>query len=68
MDKYTFYTSEPISSYKVPIFEKERNKDWVRYGEDNAYPQYLCDLFNKSAKHNAILTAKQKYTFGRGLK
>lgn len=68
MDKYTFYTTEPISSYKVPIFEKERNKDWVKYGEDNAYPQYLCDLFNKSAKHNAILTAKQKYTFGRGLK
>lgn len=69
MDKYTFYIDQrPTSSFKVPIFEKERNKDWVKYGEDNLYPQYLCDLFNKSAKHNAILTAKQKYTFGRGLK
>jgi hypothetical protein len=67
--KYTFYVNpEPTSSYKVPIFEKDRNKDWVKYGEDNLYPQYLCDLFNRSAKHNAILTAKQKYTYGRGLK
>ena len=61
-------TPNPTSTYKVPVFEKERNKDWVRYGEDNLYPQYLCDLFNRSAKHNAILVAKQKYTFGQGIK
>lgn len=61
-------TPNPTSTYKVPVFEKERNKDWVKYGEDNLYPQYLCDLFNRSAKHNAILVAKQKYTFGQGIK
>lgn len=65
--KFVFY-NDPISTYTVPIFEKEKNKDWVKYGEDNCYPQYLVGLFNKSAKHNAILTAKQKYTYGRGLK
>lgn len=65
--KFVFY-NDPVSSYKVPVFEKDKNKDWVNYGEDNCYPQYLVDLFNRSAKHNAILTAKQKYTYGRGLK
>lgn len=65
--KFVFY-NDPVSSYKVPVFEKDKNKEWVNYGEDNCYPQYLVDLFNRSAKHNAILTAKQKYTYGRGLK
>jgi hypothetical protein len=65
--KFVFY-NEPVSTYTVPVFEKDKNKDWVNYGEDNCYPQYLVGLFNRSAKHNAILTAKQKYTYGRGLK
>jgi len=65
--KFVFY-NDPISTYTVPVFEKDKNKDYVNYGQDNAYPQYLVDLFNRSAKHNAILTAKQKYTYGRGLK
>jgi len=65
--KFVFY-NEPVSTYQVPIFEKDKNKDYVNYGEDNNYPSYLVDLFNRSAKHNAILTAKQKYTYGRGLK
>ena len=65
--KFVFY-NEPVSTYQVPIFEKDKNKEYVNYGEDNNYPAYLVDLFNRSAKHNAILTAKQKYTYGRGLK
>jgi hypothetical protein len=65
--KFVFY-NEPLSTYTIPVFEKDKNKDYVNYGEDNNYPAYLVDLFNRSAKHNAILTAKQKYTYGRGLK
>jgi hypothetical protein len=65
--KFVFY-NEPVSTYTVPVFDKDKNKDYVNYGEDNNYPQYLVNLFNRSAKHNAILTAKQKYTYGRGLK
>ena len=65
--KFVFY-NEPVSTYTIPVFDKDKNKDYVNYGEDNNYPQYLVNLFNRSAKHNAILTAKQKYTYGRGLK
>lgn len=65
--KFVFY-NEPLTTYTVPVFDKDKNKDYVNYGEDNNYPQYLVNLFNRSAKHNAILTAKQKYTYGRGLK
>jgi hypothetical protein len=62
------FNAEPLSSYKIPLFTKDRTKEYVNYGEDNNYPSYLCELFNRSAKHNAILTAKQKWTFGKGLK
>ena len=62
------FSAEPLSSYQIPLFTKDRRNEYVNYGEDNNYPQYLCDLFNRSAKHNAILTAKQKWTYGKGLK
>jgi hypothetical protein len=51
---------------KVPEFKETRNKDYILYGEDNRYPEYLTYLFNKSAKHNAIITGKASYVFGEG--
>jgi hypothetical protein len=50
----------------VPVFKETRNKDYISYGEDNAYPQYLTYLFNKSSLHNAILNGKAFYIFGQG--
>lgn len=51
---------------KIPVFKESRNKDYIKYGEENNYPEYLTHLFNKSAKHNAILTGKAFYIFGEG--
>jgi len=56
-----------FSNDKVPVFTEVRNKDYINYGEDNNYPNFLVTLFNRSAKHNAILTAKQLYIAGQGL-
>jgi hypothetical protein len=56
-----------FSNDKVPVFTEVRNKEYVNYGEDNNYPNFLVTLFNRSAKHNAILTAKQLYIAGQGL-
>lgn len=50
----------------IPVFKEIRSKDYIQYGEDNKYPQYLTYLFNKSGKHNAILTGKADYIFGEG--
>lgn len=58
---------QEFSKYTVPVFVKEKRDKFVKYGEDNCYPQYLVELFNKSAKHNAIVTAKQTYIYGQGL-
>jgi hypothetical protein len=51
---------------KIPTFSEARNKEYIKYGEDNLYPEYLNYLYNKSAKHNAIITGKSNYVFGKG--
>jgi len=56
-----------FSNDKVPEFLEVRGKDWIKYGENNDYPNYLVTLFNRSAKHNAIVTSKQLYICGQGV-
>lgn len=51
---------------KIPTFKESRNKDYIKYGDDNKYPDYLTYLFNKSAKHGAIIGGKAFYIFGEG--
>jgi len=64
------YTDKTIkigfSNDKVPVFVEQKSKVWEKYGEENNYPQYLVLLFNRSAKHNAIVTSKQLYISGKG--
>lgn len=55
-----------MADSKVPEFKETKNRDYVRYGPDNNYGSYLVYLFNKSAKHNAIINGKVFYIFGKG--
>lgn len=51
---------------KQPIFKEVASREWITYGEDDDYPEYLLDLFNNSAKHNAIIKGKVNYIVGSG--
>ena len=51
-----------------PEFQQFKNKDWVSYGLKDTYPDYIIDLFNKSAKHAAIVRSKVNYICGEGWK
>jgi len=54
---------------KVPQFVEPKSNQqipYVKYGEGNNYPEFLLTLFNRSAKHNAIITSKQSYIKGQG--
>jgi DNA-binding Lrp family transcriptional regulator len=64
---YKNLISLTFDNNKVPVFIEQKGKDWVKYGESNNYPQYLVLLFNRSAKHNAIITSKQLYISGKGV-
>jgi DNA-binding Lrp family transcriptional regulator len=64
---YKNLISLTFDNNKVPMFIEQKGKEWVKYGESNNYPQYLVLLFNRSAKHNAIITSKQLYISGKGV-
>ena len=53
---------------KQPEFKEKKGEGYIQYGDRNDYPNYLVDLFNKSAKHNAIIKSKVHYISANGWK
>lgn len=51
---------------KLPEFKVVNGKDYVLYGEKNDYPTYLLEMYQRSAKHNAIVNGKVNYITGKG--
>jgi len=51
---------------KIPEFKEVKSKQWVLFGEENDYPEWLLYLFNKSSNHNALVCGKASYIFGNG--
>ena len=53
---------------RQPQYRERKSTGFVEFGELNDYPDYLLELFNKSAKHNAIVKGKVNYITGNGWK
>jgi hypothetical protein len=53
---------------RQPEYRERKGSGYIEFGELNDYPDYLLDLFNKSAKHNAIVKGKVNYITGNGWK
>jgi hypothetical protein len=53
---------------RQPEFKEKKGEGYIQYGDRNDYPNYLVDLFNKSAKHNAIVKSKVHYITANGWK
>jgi len=53
---------------KQPKFAEKKGIDggYIKYGENNDYPEYIVDLYNKSSKHSAIIKSKVHYITGNG--
>jgi hypothetical protein len=47
--------------------EKPDRKGWVKYGDDNLFPQYLIDLANSSAVHGALVNSIALMIYGDGI-
>ena len=56
-----------LSTYTSPKIKEVKNKDWVSYGEDNNYFQYLIDRYNGSPTNNAVINGISAMIFGKGL-
>jgi ribosomal protein S25 len=53
---------------RQPKFVEKKGIDggYIKYGENNDYPEYIVDLYNKSSKHSAIIKSKVHYITGNG--
>jgi len=51
---------------KIPKMQEDKSSEYVKFGVDNKYPSFLLEMFNKSAKHNAIVLGKVGYVIGGG--
>ena len=47
--------------------EMPSHEGYVKYGDDNLFPQYLIDLYKSSATHNALCTSIAMMIFGDGV-
>jgi hypothetical protein len=56
-----------LSAYNSPAITESKNKDFVEYGEDNNYFQYLIDRFLYSNTNHAIITGVANMVYGKGL-
>jgi len=61
-------TQIEMSKYvKIDPIEKEDRKGWVNYGEGNAFPQYLIELYNESPIHGSIVNSISQMIAGQGI-
>ena len=51
----------------LPIEKQKAGQNWVSWGDDNAYPQFLIGLYYNSSIHQGIVNSKVKYIASSGL-
>jgi len=56
-----------LSSYTTPQVKEDNRKQWVEYGDDNMYYEYLINRYNGSATNNAIINGVTELIYGKGV-
>jgi len=56
-----------LSAYTSPVIQENKKSDYIEYGVDNNYFQYLIDRYLYSATNNAIITGVTNMIYGKGL-
>ena len=56
-----------MSSYTRPEVKEQYNRDWVEYGDDNNYFDYLIDRYNGSPTNNAAINGIAEMIYGKGI-
>ena len=56
-----------LSTYTTPDVKEVANQEWVGYGDDNNYFQYLIDRYNGSPTNNAAINGISQQIYGKGI-
>ena len=57
-----------LSQYEPPVITESKRDNWVEFGGDNNYFQFLIDRFNHSTTNSAIINNVARLIYGKGLK
>ena len=56
-----------LSTYTSPEIKEVNGEDWIEYGADNNYFQYLIDRYNGSPTNNAAINGISQSIYGKGI-
>lgn len=56
-----------LASYTTPTFLENKRGNFIEFGLNNSFPNYLVDLYSGSSIHNTLINGKVRYIKGRGL-
>ena len=56
-----------LSHYEAPVIKESARDEWVEYGEDNNFYQFLIDRYTNSTTNNAIINNVSRLIYGKGL-
>ena len=56
-----------LSAYTSPQIQENKKNNYIEYGEENNYFQYLIDRFLYSSTNGAIITGISNMIYGKGL-
>ena len=56
-----------LATYTSPEILEVKSRDWVQYGADNNYFQFLIDRYNGSPTNNACINGISQQIYGKGL-
>lgn len=63
----TQYEIVELSKYTTPIISEVLNREWIEYGADNNYFQYLIDRYTGSTTNQAIINGIARMIYGKGI-
>jgi hypothetical protein len=56
-----------LAEYKQPIIKENNREEWVEYGENNDFFDFLIERHKKSTTNNAIINTITRLIYGKGL-
>jgi len=56
-----------LSTYTAPEIKEDKRNEWVNYGEDNNYFEFLIDRYRNSTTNNAIINNITRLVYGYGI-
>ena len=56
-----------LAAYEPPVIKEAKREEWVEFGQDNDYYQFLIDCYTNSTTNNAIINNVSRLIYGKGL-